>query len=384
MFCDFFKFFIFFLPYLRFFITQQIEFTNNMSASVTLTTSANLIGTLARNEMILSCLQEQLFDQCPDHLSSLDLLMSLSPLAEHGDVNPSIVSRNIRCLLQQYCSNEEILLATRAFCSGRHMTCDSFAQRIVQRKSLWRNCPKDVALRITSYVEKVKARTNQEAPFSSSNSNSSSSAMHQLLVNELMIERLSEAGRRNVSGHASFNVPGLFLTIATYDEKNKIKNKIKQQEHFESRRRRINRPRIVTMRALQCFCKEHGPVHLESWHLRALTSRYQQDRQGSSRGAALLPMEDGLSYKEFESLVMEMKVDWYVEHRLQSSGGGDGAGMCIGGNSSSSSSSKISTIRRVSSIEETADEATMGSDTLAPIKSAVVREYLQTKYGFVC
>ena len=201
-----------------------------------------------------------------------------------------------------------------------------------------------------------------------------------------MVERLSEAGRRNVSGHACFNVPGLFLTIATYEEKNKIKNKIKQQEHFESRRRRINRPRIVTMRALQCFCKEHGPVHLESWHLRALTSRYQQDRQGSSRGAALLPMEDGLSYKGFESLVMEMKVDWYVEHRLQSSGDGAGAGMCTGGSSSSSSSSssKISTIRRVSSIEETADEATMGSDTLAPIKSAVVREYLQTKYGFVC
>ena len=254
-------------------------------------TTARLFLTLARHEMIVACQQDLLLSNSAESFSILDLLTSLSPLSESGDVSSSKCTSSVRGLLSMHCTHDEMLLAMRAFCTNKAcLNYDSFSLRVTRRKSLWDNCHIKVATIISKFVEKTETYSQPKPLRRLNEDNKKLTTILNLFVHELTTERLSEAMRRNLAGHVRFNVPGLFAIIAAYDPETKKKS--------------------ISLRALQLFCAEYGVV-LENWHLRALSSRYADELVAGTSAAAI-----GMSYAEFETMVVEVKVDCYDQQTI--------------------------------------------------------------------
>lgn len=243
--------------------------------------------------MILSCQQDLIFDTY--HGSILDLLLTLSPLDEHGDVKPEDCINNTQTLLQKYCSKDELWLATRAFSGTAYINYSNFSSRILKRKSLWKNCNYKYCQKVSQFVSTVQSQTAslraldhgrlgkhiEHTHLTESASSVLTHTMRQLLLNELTIERLNESKRRNVAGHPQFNVPGLFATIAAYDNTNSGSNSSG-----------------VTLSALKKFCLQYD-ITLEDDDLRCLSYRYLKESINE------------FNYNEFSNMVNEVKIEEY-------------------------------------------------------------------------
>ena len=370
---------------------------------------AELILLLARNEVILSCQQDLLLQTY--HGSMFDLLLSLSPLQEHGDIQPRRCIENVRLLMQKYCSNNELLLATRAFSGTTYIDYTTFSTRILKRQSLWHNCNYSTCEKVAAFVETAQSHTSSQRAldhgrqgkhvkhFHLRTQTASSVVAHtlrQLLLNELTIERLNESKRRNVAGHVQFNIPGIFATIAAYDYDDSstattsATDRRERNENWDNSGNSgnsgnsdtyaslasLSSAKVVTLQALQLFCLQYNVV-LEKSHLRALTYRYQK----STNSTSCEEPQHGFDYNEFSSMILELKAaeyDYYdrqhavmtMNHRNRSrlSAAAVSAGVATAGTATAVSN----TLGRRIQNEET-------EKILAPIQSTVVRNHFLNK-----
>ena len=371
-------FFVFFLDFFQidfFVLSQNVK---KRMATALGNSFASLLLQLSRNEMILACQQDLLLSPSTITCSTLDLLLSISPLTETGNVSSITALNNIHGLLSTYCSNDEVLLAMRAFCTNKsHLDYDSFSYRIVQRKSLWKNCNTNIAKQIATFVEKTETQTTsmrrmndeqhhrkamtlngaEESSLSSLPSvNNVAKTMLHLLLHELTIERLSEAKKRHVAGHEKFNIPALFSIRAAYDTERNQMNLNPQK----------SRRRMVTMHAIQKFCERYN-VRLENWHLRSLLSRYRNPNDQDVLG---------LSYQEFETMVVEMKVDCYDQQLICGMNNRERIGF-------ESDRQPRSRTKERNEVHVLADDSKNQEQMVhrTGIKSSIVRKHMERKYG---
>jgi hypothetical protein len=332
---------------------------------------AHLLPLLARTEMRLACLQDDLLSTgaAPFRGSTMELLCGgLGPLRESGHAGDDALPRVYR-MLRGYCTPDEAVLAARAFlapetlaegapgrggssCSSSsrrrkkkrgttplpvaaaempaRITADTVLERVLRRKSLWRSCSRATAAGIEEEAAGDLAASVPDLATEGSDEERAL-ALRRLLLNEITLERAADAQRRLLAAHKDFNVAAVFSTVSSYDDAVGVQSARAPAAAGgfagQRGRGRGRQRRLVTATAIVKFCADHG-VPLKRWHVRALLSRYQratmsqrvqQTLSGSNRGRRLgsartvpAPAPAGLTYDEFTGMLLECRVEWQV------------------------------------------------------------------------